>query len=105
MHAPAAFPLATRVIAVTGASRGIGHAIAQMLQAAGAQVLASARQAPQPALPGIDFVTLDVAEESSVQAFAQRAQEMGADALVHNAGVGVFGPLEAAEIPPTAPTK
>lgn len=93
-----AFPeagLAGRVIAVTGASRGIGHAIAQALHAAGAQVLAGARRAPEPALPAIGFVTLDISDESSVQAFAQRALEMGADALVHNAGVGVFGPLEA----------
>jgi NADP-dependent 3-hydroxy acid dehydrogenase YdfG len=33
-----------------------------------------------------------------VQAFARRAIEAGADSLVNNAGVGVFGPLETATV-------
>ena len=97
----ATFPepgLAGRVIAVTGASRGIGHAIAQLLHAAGAQVLAGARQAPELALAGITFASLDVADEASVRAFAQLAGEAGVDSLVHNAGVGVFGPMEEATV-------
>ena len=95
---PADRPLAGRVVAVTGASRGIGLAIAQVLHAAGAQVLAGARQMPERAPPGIGLALLDVTDEASVQAFARRAIEAGADSLVNNAGVGVFGPLEAATV-------
>jgi NADP-dependent 3-hydroxy acid dehydrogenase YdfG len=95
---PADRPLAGRVVAVTGASPGNGMAIAQVLHAAGAQVVAGARQMPEPALPGIGFALLDVTDEGSVQAFARRAIEAGADSLVNNAGVGVFGPLETAAV-------
>ena len=98
MAHPVESPLAGRVVAVTGASRGIGHAIAALLHDTGAQVLAGARHAPAPALAGIEFAALDVTDEASVRAFAQRAAEAGVDSLVHNAWVGVFGPLEAATV-------
>ena len=91
-------PLAGRVIAVTGASRGIGCAIAELLHSSGAKVIAGARSAHDFARAGIVSVTLDVCDEVSVQAFAQLAIEAGADSLVNNAGIGAFGAIEDATI-------
>ncbi len=103
MSAPdlATKPLSGRVVAVTGASRGIGRAIAQQLCAAGARVLAGARRAAAEgieAIEAIEEMVLDVREEDSVAAFARRAAERDVDSLVHNAGVGMFGPIESASV-------
>ncbi|MFM8769564.1 MAG: SDR family NAD(P)-dependent oxidoreductase, partial [Rubrivivax sp.] len=63
-------PLAGRVVAVTGASRGIGCAIAELLHDSGAKVIAGARTPHDFARERIVSVGLDVCEESNVQAFA-----------------------------------
>lgn len=90
--------LAGRVIAVTGASRGIGYAIAGLLHSAGALVIAGARTPPDCARERIVSVALDVCDESSVREFARQAIEAGADSLVNNAGIGTFGAIETATI-------
>ncbi len=91
-------PLAGRVVAVTGASRGIGHGVAELLHACGARVIAGARAAPEFGVQGIRGIVLDVTSESSVEAFARLAVQEGVDSLVNNAGIGVFGPLEDAGV-------
>lgn len=53
------------LVVVTGASRGLGRAIAEQLQAAGCQVLGLSRQAP-PAPPGIEQWTVDLVEPLGV---------------------------------------
>lgn len=83
-----------RVVAVTGASRGIGAAIVSHLAAHGATVLAGARSAMTPARAGVHYTVLDVSAEDSVRQFADRAVALGVDSLVNNAGVGSFGPIE-----------
>jgi NAD(P)-dependent dehydrogenase (short-subunit alcohol dehydrogenase family) len=75
---------------VTGGTRGIGLAIASALAEAGYEVVATARHAPQQALPaGIAFLPCDVAQPESVLAlFAQLQRAQGRiDVLVNNAGV------------------
>ena len=53
------------LVVVTGASRGLGRAIAERLQAAGCQVLGLSRQAP-PAPDGIEQWPVDLAEPLAV---------------------------------------
>lgn len=83
-----------RVVAVTGASKGIGLALVRALTAAGAQVIAGARSVDGVQVQGATFLPLDVTDEASVQAFADRAAAAGVDALVNNAGVGAFMPVQ-----------
>lgn len=83
-----------RTVAVTGASKGIGLGLVQALTAQGATVLGGARDVGGLHVPGATFWPLDVTDEESVAAFARAAAGAGATALINNAGIGVFKPVE-----------
>ncbi|MBV1774692.1 SDR family NAD(P)-dependent oxidoreductase [Burkholderiaceae bacterium DAT-1] len=83
-----------RVIAVTGASTGIGLALAAYLGKSGATVLAGARHVPAQSLTGVTFQALDVQDAESTRAFCSRAAQMQVDAFISNAGIGCFGEIE-----------
>jgi gluconate 5-dehydrogenase len=84
-------------VLVTGASSGLGAAMAAALAGAGARVMvtsreqaraeATARELGPPAFP----CQLDVRDERSVAACVGRAREAwgGIDMLVNNAGIGM----------------
>jgi NAD(P)-dependent dehydrogenase (short-subunit alcohol dehydrogenase family) len=99
---PAAPPLFGRTAVVTGASRGIGLAVAEELQAAGAHVVRVARSLAEAEgerrtdLPG------DVTDPAAVARVARRVLDArGApDILVNAAGVFLVAPL--AETTPEA---
>jgi 3-oxoacyl-[acyl-carrier protein] reductase len=87
-----------RVALVTGASRGIGEAIARRLAAEGAHVLAAARSLePLERLVAeirgsggkADALTLDLANADSIEAAAKKAMadQAAVDVLVNNAGI------------------
>jgi NADP-dependent 3-hydroxy acid dehydrogenase YdfG len=96
--------LAGHVVAVTGASSGIGEATALACAEAGAAVSLAARRTER-----IDAlaerirdaggralaVQTDVGEEQQARAFVERTNEQlgGIDVLVNNAGVMLLGPI------------
>jgi clavulanate-9-aldehyde reductase len=100
-------PLKDQVIAITGASSGIGEETALAAAAAGAKVALAARRAERLEeivarieAEGGEAVAIptDVADEGQANAFIEGAVERFGrlDALVNNAGVMQLGPIEGA---------
>ncbi len=102
---PADFGLTDRTVVVTGASRGIGEAIARAAAAAGANVVVASRKQD-----GVDAVAASIREDGGsalavaahtgrpddVEALFDRAvaEFGGVDGLVNNAATNVyFGPM------------
>jgi len=91
--------MATKVILVTGASSGIGAAIAERLAADGHRVFGTSRQGTLSA-KGVEAVPLDVVSDESVRACVATVLEKGGriDVLVNNAGYLLGGAVEEATI-------
>jgi 3-hydroxy acid dehydrogenase/malonic semialdehyde reductase len=82
-------PLDGKSAIVTGASSGIGAAIARALKGAGAKVAVGARRTER--LVGDAILELDVTDNSSSERFVEAAlnELEGLDILVNNAGLGL----------------
>lgn len=98
-----------KVIALTGASSGIGAACAQRLASQGHQLVVGARRldrlerlAEEVRAAGgrIDIHTLDVTRRDSVQAFADAALTAHGhiDVMINNAGVMPLSPMAALRV-------
>jgi NAD(P)-dependent dehydrogenase (short-subunit alcohol dehydrogenase family) len=72
-------------VLITGASRGIGRALAQHYTAAGAEVIGTARTPPDD--DGFRWLPLDVTDPAAHRALARRLEGEALDLLVCNAGV------------------
>src|SRR3989454_5673227 len=82
---------------LTGASSGIGLAIAKLLVAEGHEVWSTSRNLERiPKMPRCHPVRLDLTDRLSVdEAFNSALSEAGYfDVLINNAGAGHFGPAE-----------
>ena len=84
-----------RVALVTGASRGIGSAIAHTLAEEGARLALASRSGDDLGIPGAVAAPCDVRDAAALEAFAALAADRlgGIDILVVNAGVGAYGPF------------
>jgi NADP-dependent 3-hydroxy acid dehydrogenase YdfG len=89
--------LAGRVAVVTGASRGIGAAVATALRAGGAKVVRLARSLRSGAHDGFHDLSCDVTDPVVVEGAAARIfADVGLpDVVVSNAGAFLLQPLEA----------
>ena len=90
-----------KVAVVTGGNRGIGRGIAQALAAEGAAVALTARKAEEAERAAGEIggrargYPCDVRQDDQVARLFERVENDfgGADVLVNNAGIGLFGPL------------
>src|SRR5919205_210115 len=85
----------SKVVLVTGASSGLGEAIADYLSKKGYTVYGSSRKIEQGSQK-FKALKMDVGSEESVQeASATIIQQQGRiDVLINNAGLGIAGPIE-----------
>lgn len=87
--------MSTPTILVTGSSRGIGAATAELLRRRGARVIGHATR------PGADAVAADFADPPAPQMLWEEALERAGgeiDVLVNNAGLFVENPLDSSDI-------
>src|SRR5580693_2037511 len=100
-------PLEGKLAIVTGASRGIGLAVAHRLGTLGARLSLCARDATRleaaadelrPVAAGVFSAAVDVTHGDQILAFVQNTEKaLGpVEILVNNAGIGYFGPTHEA---------
>jgi NAD(P)-dependent dehydrogenase (short-subunit alcohol dehydrogenase family) len=80
---------------ITGASRGIGAAVARRLQAEGVRLALASRSGDDLGLDGVVARQCDVRRPEELEAIVDEAVERFGrlDILVANAGVGAYGPF------------
>ena len=94
-----------KVVVITGASHGIGEAIAKNAAARGAKLVLAARSADKikelaAQLPDAAAVTTDMRNPNDIQALIDQAvAKYGrVDVLVNNAGQGLYSPVEKVDL-------
>lgn len=94
-----------KVVIVTGASQGIGQAVARLLAKMGAKVVLAARSADKlkilaKELPNSFAVAIDMRRPVDIKKLIDKTLEKYGriDVLINNAGQGMYGPLENVDI-------
>jgi NAD(P)-dependent dehydrogenase (short-subunit alcohol dehydrogenase family) len=85
-----------KVVLVTGASAGLGFAIAKALAAKSYRVFGTSRTPPADSSNGFATLTLDVTNDQSVAACVAEVMSIAGriDAVINNAGFGIAGAIE-----------
>ena len=80
---------------ITGASRGIGAALARLLHARGVNLGLASRSGDDLGLDGVVAAPCDVRDRAALSTSATRPPSAfgGIDIVVANAGVGAYGPF------------
>lgn len=98
-----------KVVAITGASSGLGEATARHLASLGAKVVLGARRTEKleaiasdirEAGGQADFLTMDVTKVKDVQAFVDKAVDAfgSLDVIINNAGLMAIAPLSETKV-------
>ncbi|MFB6257734.1 MAG: SDR family oxidoreductase [Flavobacteriales bacterium] len=84
------------IAVITGTSRGIGKATAELMLEKGIRVMGWGRTSPPIEHGNFHFIQADIRDEEEVKAAADKTEEMLGipDLLVNNAGLGVNAPIE-----------
>jgi NAD(P)-dependent dehydrogenase (short-subunit alcohol dehydrogenase family) len=84
---------AGKKVFVTGASRGIGRAIAQAFRAEGAWVIGTRTSASAPDEVCQEWVVADFTDEHQIHTCAEFVRRAEPDVLVNNAGINMIAPF------------
>ena len=88
-----------KTVLITGASRGIGKAIAKALNSSGYNVIGTSRNVEaipkENKISGVQYFSLDLTISESIDKLIQDVGDV--DVLINNAGISQVGPIE--EVP------
>jgi short-subunit dehydrogenase len=84
--------MVNQTVLITGASSGIGKAIAKHLANNGYQVLGTSRTPEKVTIPKLEILRMDVTEIESINSALEKAGNI--DILIDNAGIGIAGAIE-----------